>query len=313
MVRIKSVVILLSILSVGILMGLALPLLKDRPILQNPPENNSDKASLSTTEAVAVAIVAEDNEAGDVKPAPEQPLTEAKNDITLQSPAIDLVALQAQIAVEADARRTLEIQLSELQQTIEQLQQQLLKQTLTEQSERRSRNNRQIDQNAFIEAGFSAGDAALLAEQINQRDLDLLYLRDQAQREGWLDSERYEEEVASLRAPADALLDELTPEEYDRYLFAIGRSNRVVVNSVIDNSAAHGVGLQPGDRIISYNGDRIFRPDDLRNATSTVDLTENIAMQIDRNGQIIEYYVPAGPLGIWMDTDSVMPDTRFIQ
>lgn len=225
----------------------------------------------------------------------------------LQAPARDLVSLQAQLTAEAAARRSLEIQLSDVKDTLRQLQQKLEKLDRPPQPARRSGNDGQIDEVALITAGVPADYAGELAQRLNQRAMDLLYLRDQAIREDWIDTPRYREEAQTLRSSTTSLREELGADAYDRYLYASGQPNRVIVSSVIGSSPAELAGLQNGDRIVSYDGNRIFSPNDLRNATTQSQPEDQVVMQVDRGGQIVEYFLPAGPIGVHLDVDNVEP------
>jgi C-terminal processing protease CtpA/Prc len=225
----------------------------------------------------------------------------------LQSASRDLVSLQAQLAVEASARRALEVQLSGVKDAVRQLEQKLEELNRVQQPVRRFSADRQIDETALQAAGLAPDYAADLAGRLNQQEMDLLYLRDQALRENWIDTPRYREEVQALRSSGTSLQDELGADAYDRYLYATGQPNRVVVSSVIGSSPGQVAGLQPGDRIVSYNGERIFSPNDLRSATSAGEPDQYVAMQVDRGGQTVEYLLPAGPIGVRLDVDNVEP------
>jgi S1-C subfamily serine protease len=61
---------------------------------------------------------------------------------------------------------------------------------------------------------------------------------------------------------------------YDRYLVAMGESNRVRVEDVLQESPAAQVGVQPGDLIVRYADARVFALDELVNATRGRDLAK---------------------------------------
>jgi S1-C subfamily serine protease len=138
--------------------------------------------------------------------------------------------------------------------------------------------------------------------------MDLLYLRDQAIREGWLDTPRYEEAVEALRDSGPSLREELGDEDYDRFLHAAGRPNRVRVTSVFASSPGQIAGLQAGDTIVSYDGAPIRSGTDLRRATTGGAPDEPVTVRILRDGEPIDLSLLRGPIGIQMDAVSVAPD-----
>ena len=97
-------------------------------------------------------------------------------------------------------------------------------------------------------------------------------------------------------------------EAYARYLYAVGRPNQVTVQRVLSGSAAETAGLRPGDVLLGYQGERVFAASDLRRATQAGDAGDTVTLEVLRDGQRIQAYVPRGPLGISMSSDSVLPD-----
>ena len=95
-----------------------------------------------------------------------------------------------------------------------------------------------------------------------------LQLQDRAKREGWFNTARYYEELFALQRAHESLRPEIGDENYDRLLYALSYYNRVRVQDVIQFSPAEQAGLQPGDRIIEYNGQRVFSDYELNALTS---------------------------------------------
>lgn len=135
-----------------------------------------------------------------------------------------------------------------------------------------------------------------------------LYLRDQAEREGWIRTPRYFEALQEIRSDLESIRDEMDDEAYARYLYAVGRPNQVTVQRVLSGSAAETAGLRPGDVLLGYQGERVFAASDLRRATQAGDAGDTVTLEVLRDGQRIQAYVPRGPLGISMSSDSVLPD-----
>ena len=160
----------------------------------------------------------------------------------------------------------------------------------------------------LTDAGLDESTARSLKSKVDDIAMQRLYLRDQAQREGWLGDSRYRDEVRRLGQAQAGLQNEFGSEVYDAYLYASGRPNRIEVQNVLDNSPAFEAGLRTGDQILSYNGQRTFQTNELRQATQQGRSGEMIPVQIIRNGQPMDIYVPRGPLGIQMTGRSVNPD-----
>ncbi|MDT8384769.1 MAG: PDZ domain-containing protein [Gammaproteobacteria bacterium] len=164
-----------------------------------------------------------------------------------------------------------------------------------------------FNQQALIDAGMAATEAEQLKTHFEQLELEKLYLRDQAIREGWSGAKRYREEYQKLEAKSANIKQTLGENAYDAYLFAAGQANRIAVQSVLSGSAASLAGMQSGDQVIRYNGERIYNGQDLRNATTQGDSSESVSIEILRDKQVMQFYVPRGPLGIRMNSISVAP------
>ncbi|MEL7451445.1 MAG: PDZ domain-containing protein [Pseudomonadota bacterium] len=166
-----------------------------------------------------------------------------------------------------------------------------------------------LTEERLIEAGFSAFDAAELKAKVDQIEMDRLYLQDTARREGWTGKERYREEMLAINQRSSAFREELGDDGYDKYLFALGRPNRVVVQSVLDQSPAEVAGIRPGDYIMSYDGSRLFRQGEIRQLTATGQAGATVPVDIVRDGRVMQVYIPRGPLGIRMSSATVQPDS----
>jgi len=148
-------------------------------------------------------------------------------------------------------------------------------------------------------------------EDIGQRrdrfELARLELIDQATREGWRDSDQFETRLNELQSTEPDLRAELGEEAYDRYLFERGGPNRVAISSIIGGSAAEFAGLAPGDAILSYAGERIFRRSDLQAATRTGARGESVQLSVQRGADIFAVETTRGPLGVSLVSRRVAP------
>jgi hypothetical protein len=162
----------------------------------------------------------------------------------------------------------------------------------------------QFDDARLAASGIALDEIERLRERYETTELDELYLRDQAAREGWSRSSRFRQETQDLEG---RLREDLGEEDYDRMLFATGQNNRVRVNNVIGRSPAADAGLLTGDIIIRYANNRIFNPRALRNQTSQGVLGKPVPIEILRNGEITTFFLPRGPLGVGIRGESLAP------
>lgn len=160
---------------------------------------------------------------------------------------------------------------------------------------------------ALIAGGLDANKAADLKRRSDSLQLAEMYLRDQATREGWVDDPRFQEEMDSLHQQQISIRNELGDDGYDKYLFALGQTNRVRVDDVMADSPASEAGLAPGDQILRYGDTRIFAPDELVAQTQQGEPGEMVTLVISRQGELLTLQVPRGPLGLRVNATQSMP------
>ncbi len=163
-----------------------------------------------------------------------------------------------------------------------------------------------FDERALMEIGLDPEEARRLRARFEAHELAVLFLRDQAKREGWLRRPRYQKQLQQLRGELRA---DLGDDDYDAMLYAAGRNNRVVLGGVLDGSPAHAAGLRPGDSILSYGGTRIFDPLALRVATAAGKAGSMTEMRVDRDGEEYRFHLPRGPIGALLGAKRQTPDT----
>jgi len=157
--------------------------------------------------------------------------------------------------------------------------------------------------------GVDQDRAAEIAQRVNEVDLDRLYLRDQATREGWFNTPRYSEAMREINGDLNSLREEVGDNAYDRYLYATGQVNRVVVGSVIAGSSAEEAGLRAGDTVLRYDDQRVFSTSELQSATTQGVAGDLVTVTVLRGDQRLRLYVPRGPLGLRLRTERQHPDT----
>lgn len=146
---------------------------------------------------------------------------------------------------------------------------------------------------AMLNAGFTAVRADYLAtrlEELRYRALERSYARRRGDGAPVTEPESGD--------PLQTLRQELSNEEFDRLLLALGQPNRVVIEGVLATSPAEQMDLRAGDVIYAYGGQRVYTLRDLRRGTFGSDIAERIAMEIIRDGAPLTLYVPGGPLGV---------------
>ena len=155
-------------------------------------------------------------------------------------------------------------------------------------------------------AGMGSSQASELKGHFEQLEMERLYLRDRSTRESW-SREKYREAVQALDSKEGELENQLGESMYDSYLYASGRPNRVSVTSVFQSAQAGIAGIVSGDHIIRYDSQRIYNGFDLREATTDGNAGDSVALEVERDGKTIQFYLVRGPLGIRMNSVSVAP------
>jgi membrane-associated protease RseP (regulator of RpoE activity) len=166
------------------------------------------------------------------------------------------------------------------------------------------------DERVLAQAGFDPGELEDLRARIEAIELERLYLRDQATREGWFGRPRFRNEMQRLNAKYGELQAEVGDEAYDWMLFASGRENRVVVQRVMQGSPAAEAGLEEGDVLLRYDDARIFDTSSLQQASLAGRAGDTVAVDVHRRGEPLRLYLPRGPLGIGTGGASMPPEPR---
>ena len=173
---------------------------------------------------------------------------------------------------------------------------------------RSSPDNAQTVDARLESAGFTPEQVAHLQSRQAEAEMQWIELDDRARREGWFGTTRYNEEMATLPNGANIIRGELGDDAYDKYLFASGRPNRIAVGSVIRTSPAERAGLQPGDIIMTYAGEKVFSSQQLTSLRSGGDRGETVAVGIVRDGQAMLISMPRGPMGVQTQPTLVDPN-----
>lgn len=160
---------------------------------------------------------------------------------------------------------------------------------------------------ALIETGIPAEQAALIQSRLDEYDLKQLYLKDRATREGWLKTSRYNKELRQIQNAYRELRPEIGDDAYDRMLYALGRANRIAVRDIMQNSTAEQYGLRTNDRIIEYDGQRVFTSQELTALITRTTAGAQVLVRVQRDGQQLDVYLPSGPIGIRLAASRELP------
>lgn len=162
----------------------------------------------------------------------------------------------------------------------------------------------------LLAAGLDAAEVERLRDVFEETEMQRLYLRDRASREGWLGTRRYREELRELEGRFRAVEEERGGAAYDWLLYAVGRPNRVTIRDVIERGPAREAGIEPGDALLRYDGERVFNVTELRRAISAGRAGELIPIDIERDGEVRRVYLPRGPLGVRLGVARVVPSAE---
>jgi len=153
-------------------------------------------------------------------------------------------------------------------------------------------------EDSLTAAGFTPQQMETIRQYEGQALMRQVQLDDQARREGWVNTPRYNQEMYELFGGSNTIHQHLGDDGYDRYLFATGRPNRIAVGTVIPTSPAEQAGLQTGDVIKSYGGERVFSSQQLTELRSAGKSGSTVTVEIIRDGQPMQITMPRGPMGI---------------
>ena len=145
----------------------------------------------------------------------------------------------------------------------------------------------------LIDSGFSENEARRILEQESEAAFKALEAAWEAQRSGE-SIDRYSSDLD----PYAIMRSELGDDTYAQYLEAQGQPTSFKITQVLSGSPGSQIGLQPGDELVSYAGERVFTVTELRNRSMQGNPGEDVVIEIERDGTRIQLTVPRGPIGI---------------
>ena len=145
---------------------------------------------------------------------------------------------------------------------------------------------------AMIESGLSPDRA----DWILQRESELRFESIQARFDARNSDEPQNPFDPSFN-PEAMLRAELGDREYEMYLEASGRPTSVGISNIMESSPGQRAGLQSGDEIVGYDGQRIFSTSELMQQTM-VSGEGNVVVDLIRDGAPMQIVLPRGPIGV---------------
>lgn len=154
-----------------------------------------------------------------------------------------------------------------------------------------SQGGKQSDRrNAMIAAGLSPDRA----DHILRRESEMRFEMMQA----YYDARKSGESFDRFSMSPDALLRaDIGDADYEKYLQANGRPTTVGVAGVMAASPAERAGLQAGDEIVGYDGNRVFSTSDLMQRTMAAG-EGDVVVDVVRDGSPMQVVLPRGPIGV---------------
>jgi hypothetical protein len=215
-----------------------------------------------------------------------------------------ILALETAVAEERNARMLLEDELQALYATLEELGTGSARAIgngdvidagtqFRELREQFATNDTDARRDRLVEAGFSDSRAEWILRRESELQMERMQLVYDARRTG----ER-PEGFELIADPDRALRAEIGDIEYQQYLEASGRPTSVGVGSVLESSPGQRAGLQTGDQIVAYGGERIFSYSDLSRQTMAAAPGQPVVVDIVRDGIPMQVVIDGGPIGI---------------
>lgn len=147
--------------------------------------------------------------------------------------------------------------------------------------------------NQLTEGGFSEEEARRIMRREQELQYEAMLATHDARRNG-----EAVDMLAAAIAPQARLRAEMGDSDYERYLQAQGQPTAVQISQVLAGSPGSQAGLQSGDKIVRYNGSRVFDVSELRALTLDGRKGEDVIIEIERDGVTMQLNVPRGPVGI---------------
>jgi hypothetical protein len=169
---------------------------------------------------------------------------------------------------------------------------------------RRRKSDRTSDFDAGVLqlSGFSPDDIEWIRGRWEQAEMEKRYLADlEARDEDPPPGGEYSDIERELR-------EDLGDNGYDAMLYATNQNNRVALERVRSNSIAYRAGLRDGSVVWSYDGQRVFRPNELATLATTGRRGEPVEIVIVTDDGTKQLFIERNPLGADLVSESERPN-----
>lgn len=168
------------------------------------------------------------------------------------------------------------------------------------------RNYQERRVSRMVEGGFSEDEARGILRQESEAAYKAMQADWEAQRNG-----ENVDRFSAVNNPQSILRAEIGDDAYARYLEAQGQPTSIMITQVMGGSPGNSAGIQAGDQLVSYNGERIFNVAELRDQTLQGSPGEDVVIEIERDGTRMQLTIPRGPIGITGTGASVRGANRW--
>lgn len=165
-------------------------------------------------------------------------------------------------------------------------------------------NALQQETEQLLAAGFSMDRIEWLRRRTDE--LDAIRLRaDTERRQQGLPVDNANEGLVYIYDNDLDLVKEIGEDEYERYREALGRPNSIEIMSVRRGGIADAYGLKPGDKIVRYDGKRVYNIAEVNVLTNKNGRDPNagkpdetVTIEVLRDGQPMRFTILKGDLSI---------------
>ena len=164
-------------------------------------------------------------------------------------------------------------------------------------------NEKWFDANVLLDLGVRDSEIERIEEDWQEYFMHRIRIENERSRNEGKWKEAAQLDIMNAAQARQALGD----ESFDAMLYAAGERNRVFLSQLLEDSPGMSAGLVPGDELISYDGQRIFRPFEIKQLTSQGDRGEWVEVRVLREGEPRRFFVLRGPIGAQLDFRSRPP------
>lgn len=159
-----------------------------------------------------------------------------------------------------------------------------------------------LDRDALVDAGVAPRDVERVLERFEATEITRAELEATRRRRRLTPLE-----TQTLRELDSTLEQEIGTDDFDRLRFAQGVDNGLEVLGVLKGGPAYHAGLQPGDIVLRYAGERVDDVNQLMRLAKTTEPGPGLVVVFRRDGQVLEGPIRAGDPAMGMRPVSHRP------